>query len=312
MPDANPAGPRHSPAKIFWLTLAAPGLGHLAGGNRGRARWAAAGTLALLALAVIAATLPPVNLPVLVLMAVPLVALPVFVLAAGFDAAREAARNEGAGPPMALATPPLAVLGIVAWVVEIAACVGLALWLSNTGVYTVADDHMAPTLLGGDRVVVWRDYYRDHLPERGDVAVVMTPESHEPRIMRIIGLPGDSLLSVLGTLTVNGKAIEQTRIGDFGWRDSASMHRSAPRYEETLPGGRTYEVLQSAEGLFRGTLLGASLRIPDGDYFVIGDNRDETKSSWDFGFLPGLVLSDRPTVIIGSGDRSRIGRTIQP
>lgn len=300
-----------TPAAAFWLTLAAPGLGHLQAGVRRRALWTAAIPLALMAAAVIAAMLPPVSLPILQLMAAPIVALPLFVLAAAFDATRQARRAEGCAR-LTMGSPVLPALGIVAWIAALAVFGWLLLSVSSIGFFRVADSRMAPTLLDGDRVVVWRGYYRDHLPERGDLAVVITPGSDRPRIMRILGLPGDSLISVLGTLTINGEAIERTRIGDFGWRDVAGLHRTAPRYEERLPGGDTYSIVQSAEGMFRGTLLGASLKIPVGDYFVIGDNRDETESSWDFGFLPGPVLSDRPTVVIGSRDRSRIGRSVQP
>ncbi|HEM45692.1 MAG TPA: hypothetical protein ENO23_01475 [Alphaproteobacteria bacterium] len=77
-----------TPAAAFWLTLAAPGLGHLQAGVRRRALWAAAIPLALMATAVIAAMLPPVSLPVLLLMAAPIVALPLFVLAAAVGAMR--------------------------------------------------------------------------------------------------------------------------------------------------------------------------------------------------------------------------------
>lgn len=296
------------PSKAFLLTFLAPGSGHYYVGSRRRGGAVAVITAAILGLAILFAALPPVNFPLLLLMTSPLVALLAFLLAAGLDAVRLA--NSGATRPAD--ANGTAVIGAALWLAALVGTAALAIGASKAGTFDITDNRMAPTLMDGDRVVVWRDYYRDRLPERGDLAVVMTPGADRPRIMRIVGLPGDSLLSVLGTLTINGKAIERRRIGDFGWRDASGMHRNAPRYEETLPGGRTYEILQSTEGMFRGALLGASLKIPDGDYFVIGDNRDETESSWEFGFLPGLVLSDRPTVVIGSDDRSRIGRSVRP
>jgi signal peptidase I len=240
-------------------------------------------------------------------MAFSVLAIPLFQLAAGIDAARHAAQSPAAG-----GSPDLFMIGTVIWLAALATFAGLLYAVTSLNSIVVGDDDMAPTLLQGDRLATWKDYYRDRLPERGDVAVVLLPGMTEPRAMRILGLPGDSLLSVLGALTVNGEAIGRERLGDFSWRDAAGTHRNAARWRETLPGGAAYEILQSAEGMFGGTLLGASLRIPDGSYFVIGDNRDDTQSSWDFGFLPGEVLSDRPTVILGSSDRSHIGRSVQP
>ncbi|MEN8198054.1 MAG: signal peptidase I, partial [Pseudomonadota bacterium] len=225
---------------------------------------------------------------------------------AGIGAAAAARRAEQ--EPAALMTP----LWALVWLAEIVACIVLIVSLSSIGTITTSTDDMAPTTLEGDFVVTWKDYYRDHLPGRGDVAVVQLPGIQGTRIMRIVGLPGDTLLSVLGVLTINGEAVGRDGDGDFSWRDAGGTHRNAPRHIETLPGGAHYLILQSAEGMFTGTLFGASLRIPDGHYFVIGDNRDSTRSSWDFGMLPGLVLDDRPTVILSSSLSSLIGRSVQP
>lgn len=295
------------PGKAFVLTLLGPGLGHLHAGVRSRGAKAAVTVFGLMILAVLLAMLPPVNFPVLLLMALSVLAIPLFQLAAAIDAARQAARSAVAG-----GSPDLFMIGTVIWLAALATFAGLLYAMTSLGSILIGSDDMAPTLLQGDRVVTWKDYYHDRLPERGDVAVVLLPGVEQPQVMRIVGLPGDSLLSVLGTMTVNGEAIGRERLDDFSWRDASGTHRNAPRWRETLPGGPAYEILQSAEGMFGRTLLGASLRIPDGSYFVIGDNRDDTQSSWDFGFLPGEVLSDRPTVVLSSSVRSRIGRSVQP
>jgi signal peptidase I len=239
-------------------------------------------------------------------MALPLLALPFWLVGAGIGAAA-ATRRAGREPARRVAP-----LWTALWLAEIAVCAVLIVSLSSMGSLTTPNDDMAPTTLEGDFVVTWKGYYRDRLPGRGDVAIVRLPGVEGDRIMRIVGLPGDSLLGVLGVLTINGEPIGRDGDDDFSWRDAAGIHRNAPRYIETLPGGASYHILQSAEGMFGGTLLGASLRIPDGHYFVIGDNRDSSKSSWDFGMLPGLVLGDRPTVILSSSLSSLIGKSVQP
>jgi signal peptidase I len=305
--SAGPAEPnKPSPGIAFLLTFVAPGLGHRYAGDHGRGQLAHMGAFALLGLAVALAMAPPANLLVLILMALPLAALPFWLVVAGFGAAAAARRAER--EPAALMAPLWA--GI--WLAEIAICGVMMFSLSSMGGITTPNDDMAPTTLEGDFVVTWKDYYKDRLPERGDVAVVQLPGVEGDRIIRIVGLPGDILLSVLGVLSINGKPVGRDGDGNFSWRDAGGTHRNASRYIETLPGGAHYRILQSAEGMFTGTLFGASLRIPDGHYFVIGDNRDHGKSSWDFGMLPGLVLGDRPTVILSSSRSSFIGRSVQP
>lgn len=311
MVDAADSG-KPSPGTAFLLALVAPKQAYRYAGNRKRGQIAWMAMLALIGLSVALAMLPPVNLPVLILMALPPVALVVWWLAAATGAALAAGRPAPEGEPAGTAGPILvAVEGTVNLILLMAGVI-LIYSLSSIGTIAAPNDDMAPTTLEGDRLVTWKDYYKDRLPERGDVAVVQLPGVEGHRIMRIVGLPGDSLLTVLGVLNINGDAIGRESDGSFGWRDAGGTHRNAPRYVETLPGGASYRILQSAEGMFRGTLLGANLRIPDGHYFAIGDNRDRSKSSWDFGMLPGLVLSDRPTVILSSSDTALIGRSVQP
>ncbi len=308
MADSN----RPSPGIAFLLALVWPPLGYRYSGRPRLGQIAHMVWLALLGLGIAVAMLPPVNLPVLILMALPPVGLVVWWLAGAAGAAVQAGKGQGGTAPRGLGSPVLLLVGAIVSAAEVCGAALLAYSLTPAGIVTTPNDDMAPTLLEGERILTWKDYYKDRLPERGDVAVVRLPGIDGPRIMRIVGLPGDSLIGVLGVLTINGEAVGRQRDGDFSWRDAGGTHRNAPRYRETLPGGTAYGILQSAEGMLRGTLLGANLRIPDGHYFAIGDNRDRTASSWDFGFLPGLVLSDRPTVILSSPVGSRIGRSVQP
>ena len=78
------------------------------------------------------------------------------------------------------------------------------------------------------------------------MAVVQLPGVEGQRIMRIIGLPGDSLLTVLGVLNINGQPVGRDSDGDFGWRDAGGTHRNAPRYVETLPGGATLTIARQS------------------------------------------------------------------
>lgn len=312
MSDAPDSG-KPSPGKAFLLSLLAPGLGHRYSGDNRRGAFAATIAVIIVAHGSAFTMLPPVNLPILILIALPIIILPFYLIAAGISAALEARRRAAKKlVTQEEGTPALVIGGIAAYFSVLAVYAFLLVASPSIGTFTTPNDDMAPTTLEGDFLVTWKDYYRDRLPERGDVAVVQLPGVKGDRIMRIVGLPGDNLLSVLGVLTINGEAAGRDTDGDFAWRDAGGTHRNAPRHVETLPGGASYRILQSPEGMFKGTLFGASLRIPDGHYFVIGDNRDSGESSWEFGMLPGLVMGDRPTVILSSSLSSLIGRSVQP
>ena len=306
-------GNKPSPGKAFLLGLVAPGLGYHYAGNGRKAFSILSFAIVFAGLGVALSLLPPFNLVALLLMILPALSLIALSVAAGIGAAIETSlRNQAETAPGGDAKPAGVRVGLAVYFLMLAAYAAFLVISPNIGTITTPNDDMAPATLEGDFVVTWKDYYRDRLPERGDVAVVKLPGVEGDRIMRIVGLPGDSLLGVLGVLTINGQAVGRSADGDFAWRDAGGTHRNASRYIESLPGGASYAILQSAEGMFRGTLLGANLRIPDGHYFVIGDNRDNSKSSWDFGMLPGLVLGDRPTVILSSSLSSLIGKSVQP
>jgi signal peptidase I len=96
-------------------------------------------------------------------------------------------------------------------------------------------------------------------PERGDVVIFKHPVDQVDYIKRVIGLPGDTVQMVDGTLHLNGLPVPKERIDNFevqvspntrcrtplymSERADGAMVCSYPRYRETLPGGRSYEVL---------------------------------------------------------------------
>jgi signal peptidase I len=147
-----------------------------------------------------------------------------------------------------------------------------------------------PFGLGGFSGRIW-----GRLPDRGDIVVFRYPgQDNEDYVKRVIGLPGDRVAVRGGQLILNGRPVERQRIADYAMAVSpnspcrivAEAAQEAPgpngrecrypRYRETLPGGRSYEVLDQGRTIQDDY---DEITVPDGHLFVMGDNRDDSADS---------------------------------
>ncbi|KKW67049.1 signal peptidase [Lampropedia cohaerens] len=198
--------------------------------------------------------------------------------------------------------------------------------------FRIPSGSMIPTLLVGDlilvdkftyglRMPVWNTKLTEgRAPERGEVMVFRYPPN--PRmdyIKRVIGLPGDVVSYQNKRLSINGQAISTVPQPDYFDQDSM---RHAKRWEETL-GGRSYDVLtipqmpamvMAADNFpYRDhceySIEGVTCRVPEGHYFVMGDNRDNSLDSRVWGFVPEANVVGRAVVVwMNFSDLSRIGK----
>lgn len=182
-----------------------------------------------------------------------------------------------------------------------------------TASYSIPSESHLPTLHVGDYVVAWKNYYRDHAPERGDLVVFKLPRDNSTvYIKRLIGLPGDRIMMREGALFINDKPVKRERVEDFHYRDGLPPIR---QYCETLPNGVSYNTLDLKPGAANDNTRVFS--IPPGHYFVLGDNRDNSLDSrverqrGGVGLVPLENLHDRSMFIYGSKDRSWIGTQVQ-
>lgn len=140
-------------------------------------------------------------------------------------------------------------------------------------------------------------------PQRGDVAVFKLPRDNSTDyIKRVIGLPGDEIQMRGGVLYINGEPVPKRRVGDFVTReDDGALHR-IPQYEETLPNGVKYTVLDAEpNGAFDNTGV---FKVPAGHFFMMGDNRDnstDSRAQWGVGYVPFENFVGRAEIIFFSG-----------
>jgi len=187
--------------------------------------------------------------------------------------------------------------------------------------FNIPSGSMLPTLLIGDYLFVSKfsyGYSRYSLPfglplfsgrvfekpvERGDVAVFRKPTgNHEDYIKRIVGLPGDTIETIDGILNINGVPVERRQIDDFVDSNGARY----TQYIETLPNGVEHRILEARGDNAPLDNVGPFL-VPEGHYFAMGDNRDNSTDSrvqTSVGFVPAENLVGRAEFIFLSADES--------
>ncbi|MEW9918430.1 signal peptidase I [Marimonas sp. MJW-29] len=164
-------------------------------------------------------------------------------------------------------------------------------------------------------------------PERGDVVVFRHPVSGRDYIKRLIGMPGDTVQVTQGVTYINGEAVRLEDDGTFEEEMAAQgPQRLRPRCEngpvgeggtciksrqiETLPNGVSYPILNIANQQSDNTGL---YTVPEGHYFFIGDNRDNSADSrlaqqvGGVGFVPYENLIGRADrIMFSSAGRSML------
>ena len=139
-------------------------------------------------------------------------------------------------------------------------------------------------------------------------AVVFRPHSSKVTrtdtdyIKRIVGLPGDRIQVQRGILYINDEAVKRRRIEDFVETDRFGKRRLQPQFEETLPNGVTFHVLDMVrDGALDNTPV---YTVPPGYFFAMGDNRDNSLDSRavNVGYVPEENLVGRAEIIFFSTD----------
>jgi signal peptidase I len=142
----------------------------------------------------------------------------------------------------------------------------------------------------------------DHQPKRGDIIVFKLPRDNKTDyIKRLIGLPGDRVQMKDGLLYLNGQRVPRESKGVVQETGGTSVIRDVERFQETLPGGRTYLTNDFGTGYDLDNTQ--EVTIPPGYYFFMGDNRDNSADSRlppeiGVGLVPEENLVGRARIVL--------------
>ena len=198
--------------------------------------------------------------------------------------------------------------------------------------FKIPSGSMIPTLMVGDLILVNKFTYGIRLPvinkkitegnkpQRGDVMVFRyPPQPTLDYIKRVVGVPGDEVAYINKRLSINGKELPVRDLPDFLDRD---VMRYFKQFEETLGEQPHRSIVNNDVPAFiqgasnfdfkencRYSVEGVTCKVPEGHYFMMGDNRDNSLDSRYWGFVPDQNIVGKAFFVwMNFGDLSRIGR----
>jgi signal peptidase I len=146
--------------------------------------------------------------------------------------------------------------------------------------YSIPSLSMSPTLQVGDRIIVNKLSYHLHTVNRGDIVVFARPpledQQYADLVKRVIGLPGETISSKGGHIYIDGKRLNEP------W-----LPPGPDSYNGPLPGDPHQQFN-----------LPGPVKIPPGEYYVMGDNRTDSEDSRFFGPIPESLIVGRAVAVV--------------
>jgi len=187
--------------------------------------------------------------------------------------------------------------------------------------FYIPSSSMEPTLLVGDRIFVSKyiygyskhsfpfspnitnDRFFSKLPKRGDLVVFKTPaDNRTDYIKRLIGMPGDTIQFIDGSIQINNKKILRKKTDSKKIIRCGNFLLQTDIFMETLPNGIEHLVAYKKNGSLQNTKI---FKVPANHYFLLGDNRDCSKDSRyldSVGYVNNINLVGEAKLIFFSND----------
>ena len=185
--------------------------------------------------------------------------------------------------------------------------------------FKIPSGSMMPTLIAGDFIAVNKFAYGLRLPvfnkliykigspQRGDVFVFHYPKDPSiDYIKRVIGVPGDTIRYESKKLFINNQELSQSYLGEYEYQLNADLSLKANEFLETN-NNLSHSIL-----IHDIPSVTIEFTVPEGHYFAMGDNRDNSSDSRVWGFVPDHLLVGKAFVIwLNFNDFNRIGSWIR-
>lgn len=177
----------------------------------------------------------------------------------------------------------------------------------------VPSGSMNPTILEGDFVLVNKAAYDLRIPltlerlakradpERGDIVICFSPDDGVRLIKRVVGLPGDTLEMYRNHLRINGQVVDLAlRIDPKHLKHLVAELKDHRDFATERLGNTEHPIMVNPR--VRALRNFGPLTIPEGQYFVMGDNRDNSRDSRAFGLVRRSAIVGKAVGILGSFD----------
>jgi signal peptidase I len=171
---------------------------------------------------------------------------------------------------------------------------------------------MKPTILVGDRIFVNKLAYdlkipftrvrlaEWGLPQRGDLVVFFSPADGKRLVKRVVALPGERVSMDDNQLMVNGRKIAYEPLDESVIEELGDKDRQGRTFSQERLGSRVHPVMMVPSRPSRHSF--EEMVVPEGHYYVMGDNRDESFDSRWFGVVPEPLIVGRAIAIAISVD----------
>ncbi len=190
--------------------------------------------------------------------------------------------------------------------------------------FNIPSGSMLPTLQIGDYLFVSKTSYgysehsfpfgladfkgrvMESKPQRGDVIVFKLPSDPSiDYIKRLVGMPGERIQVKQGRLYINGEMVEREPVGMVRVKSPSGANENITEYIETLPGGIMHQIYEESDSESLDNTK--EYVVPEGHYFMMGDNRDNSQDSRVqelVGYVPEDNLVGRAQILFFSIDET--------